>query len=362
MKLCIGENIKRLRRERDMTQEELAELLNVSFQSVSRWENGACYPDLELIPAIAGFFGVSADSLMGLDDSYEKAAIQLVLDEFQLAISRGDVESCIAVARQGLKDHPESYAIMNKLMYALFIAGDETGNIPDWKANMERYDEEITRLGERIMKYCPDQAIRLEATARLAFNHCEMGRKKQGRAIYEQLPGLDCVREGQIWWALDDEERAENARRLIEKSLDLMCAGIWQLVNSNTLPDDQREAAARKYIEIDALVQDGNAPPFNGQRYMRLARILARQGKAEEAVAQLALAAQTAKAFDARPEQGATESLLLGRREWKRSDYETADSRPVARVLRDVWMQHEDFAGIRETDGFRRVEESLEDV
>ena len=36
------------------------------------------------------------------------------------------------------------------------------------------------------MKYCPDQTIRLEATARLAFQHCEMGRKKLGRMLYEK--------------------------------------------------------------------------------------------------------------------------------------------------------------------------------
>lgn len=43
MKLMIGDNIKHLRREKDITQEQLAEILGVSYQSVSRWENNACY-------------------------------------------------------------------------------------------------------------------------------------------------------------------------------------------------------------------------------------------------------------------------------------------------------------------------------
>ena len=54
MKLKIGEKIKALRREQDMTQEELAEQLGVTYQSVSRWETCTCYPDLELLPVIAG--------------------------------------------------------------------------------------------------------------------------------------------------------------------------------------------------------------------------------------------------------------------------------------------------------------------
>jgi transcriptional regulator with XRE-family HTH domain len=56
MKLNIGETIKKLRKEREITQEEFAEVLGVSCQSVSRWENNSCYPDIELIPTIATFY------------------------------------------------------------------------------------------------------------------------------------------------------------------------------------------------------------------------------------------------------------------------------------------------------------------
>ena len=56
MKLYIGDTIKRLRQQNGLTQEKLAEKLGVSFQSVSRWEGGTSYPDIELIPEIARFF------------------------------------------------------------------------------------------------------------------------------------------------------------------------------------------------------------------------------------------------------------------------------------------------------------------
>ena len=52
MQLQIGNTIKHLRKERDITQEQFAEILGVSCQSVSRWENNSCYPDMELLPAI----------------------------------------------------------------------------------------------------------------------------------------------------------------------------------------------------------------------------------------------------------------------------------------------------------------------
>jgi len=58
MALNIGENIKKLRAEKGITQEQLAEHLSITYQSVSKWENGITAPDLYLIPTIAKYFGV----------------------------------------------------------------------------------------------------------------------------------------------------------------------------------------------------------------------------------------------------------------------------------------------------------------
>lgn len=359
MKLHIGENIKRLRRERDITQEELAEQLGVSFQSVSRWENGACYPDMELLPAIASFFEVTADELMGLNDAREAAEINAVLGEFQLAISRGDIESCIKLAREGLKAHPGSYALMNKLMYALFLATDDSADIPDWRENQKKYDHEITQLGERIMKYCPDQAIRFEATARLAFNHCEMGRKQRGREIYESLPGIENSREGYIWWALDDAERAANARDLVFKSYDMMSAGMWQLLALDTVSDADKEEIMKAHAQLRRIVKGDAYFPYSGQWHIRCARVYARQGKYTEAIVELKKAVEQAKTFEARPESGTYGTVLIGERTWKRTDYEKADPRPVTQVMAESWLNHEAFDSMREMPEFREIKESL---
>ena len=58
MKLNFAENLRKLRRERGFTQEQLAEKMGVSFQTVSRWETGVVYPDIELIPEIADLFEI----------------------------------------------------------------------------------------------------------------------------------------------------------------------------------------------------------------------------------------------------------------------------------------------------------------
>ncbi|MCL2409459.1 MAG: helix-turn-helix domain-containing protein [Oscillospiraceae bacterium] len=61
--IAIGKNIKKLRDEQNVTQQQLADKLGITFQSVSKWERGAAIPDTVMLPAIADFFGVSIDEL-----------------------------------------------------------------------------------------------------------------------------------------------------------------------------------------------------------------------------------------------------------------------------------------------------------
>lgn len=68
MDIPIGENIRRLRTERGMTQRELAYHLHVSEQAVSKWERDQSYPDTTLLLSIARLFAVSLDELFERDN------------------------------------------------------------------------------------------------------------------------------------------------------------------------------------------------------------------------------------------------------------------------------------------------------
>lgn len=63
--LKIHEQIAFLRREKGTTQEELARALGVTNQAVSKWESGQCCPDIQLLPSLAKYFGVTVDELLG---------------------------------------------------------------------------------------------------------------------------------------------------------------------------------------------------------------------------------------------------------------------------------------------------------
>lgn len=366
MRLLIGENIKALRKEKNLTQEELAEIFGVSCQSVSRWELGTCYPDMELLPTMADFFHVTVDKLLGVNEAIEQKKVDQYLERFQEAISKGLVDDCIAISRDGVAEFPNNFTLLNSLMYALFVSGDETGNIPNWKENFENYDSEITTLGERIIKYCPDQDIRLEATARLAFNHCEHGRKEQGRALYETLPSRRFCRENHIWYALNDKKKIDHARKQIEHGYGTTRNAITNLGNiyepddTPLLTDEEMVAAYAKITELGKLIFEDAYETERQYSYdaiwlCHFARTYARLGNVTECLEQLRIAAKAAIAFDNRPESKTAYSPLMGERNYCRSDFDTADSRSCCQIMKEKWIAHKDFDCVRDTPEFKEI-------
>ncbi len=77
-KTTLGQKIGSLRREKEWTQEELAEKLGVSAQAVSKWENDVSCPDIMLLPEISKLFGVTVDALLGCEP---QMPVQLVPKE-----------------------------------------------------------------------------------------------------------------------------------------------------------------------------------------------------------------------------------------------------------------------------------------
>ncbi|MBQ8842719.1 MAG: helix-turn-helix transcriptional regulator [Ruminiclostridium sp.] len=356
MKLYIGETIKRLRKEKDITQEEFSEFIGVSCQSVSRWENGACYPDIELIPLIASFFGISTDKLLGIDEISEKETVEKYKSEFQENISKGNIEECIRISRKAVAEYPNNYILLNMLMYALFVSGSDDADIPDWKENMEKYDDEIIALGERIIKYCDDTEIKLEATARLAFQHCEMGRKSIGRSIYESMPSMEWCKERVMWWALEENEKIPHLRKSIRDAYNLLDGFIYRL--QKTLPPSDALKVIEKEYELCDIMYDKKSvfgSWANANTHFRHAKCLAELNRDNEAIEHIKISIQASAEFDKRPEKTETESILLGKQIINRTDYDTADSRPLQEILLNSWLQDKAFDKIRETDKYKEI-------
>ncbi len=80
----LGKKIKQLRTYKGITQDTLAEYLNISFQAVSKWENGTAMPDISLLPKLSTYFGVTIDELFTLEQDAHLERIENMLENQRL--------------------------------------------------------------------------------------------------------------------------------------------------------------------------------------------------------------------------------------------------------------------------------------
>ena len=119
MNLLIGENIKRMRRNRNLTQEEMAAHLGISFQSVSKWERGDGYPDITMLPALANYFGISVDELLGMSEIAKKAQYDEINRMWDENNKKGLHSENVALMRQSLKTFPNNALLLVQLSLSL---------------------------------------------------------------------------------------------------------------------------------------------------------------------------------------------------------------------------------------------------
>ena len=119
--LPIAEKIRTLRKERGITQDEIAAALRVSFQSVSRWENGQTYPDIELIPKIAAYFGVTTDELLvEKDESVLREERERRISRYHTDIrAEKDSTGKFELAMKAFREFPDEYWFASDALRAL---------------------------------------------------------------------------------------------------------------------------------------------------------------------------------------------------------------------------------------------------
>ncbi len=151
MKLNIGENIRKHRREADLTQEQLAEKLGVSFQAISRWENGTTYPDMELLPAIADFFGISVDRLIGCSEDEKEKAAEQALHDLAVATYENpiDKEKIISIIRDIRRNHLDSSQMWRFWMDTKLWVFHNPDILPEVRLTAEALLEKSTNQGTR---------------------------------------------------------------------------------------------------------------------------------------------------------------------------------------------------------------------
>ena len=200
----FGINLKQLRREKNLTQEELAECLNLSPQTISKWENRLSMPDISLLPVLADYFGITVDALLLHDAGEQKKEMK----EFAKHIHELEEQGKMQEAYDELK------ASMGK--WALSVPMNNLMSIDAYRLSKEKDGEEKQGMLEEAIMYA-DRVIRLDGgeTARTpqakmtkCFCMADLGRRKEAIQIAQQLPSVYSSRERVLVKIAEGPEKA----------------------------------------------------------------------------------------------------------------------------------------------------------
>ncbi len=305
MQLNLGIKIRELRRRDGRTQEALADALGVTAQAVSRWESGGSYPDMEVIPSIANYFGVSIDELFGYNNERSKKIDELAakIDHMNFQNNGEDIniDECVSLARNALVEFPGNEKIMLCLASVLYNAGyvrygeyhlsDEDGyDIYDVERHRS-YSEwkEAISLYEKLLKSMEDGELRHRAIRELTQLYLNIGDHTRALEIIETAPNIYGSREFLKAKATDGKERAKAYGEALLKTVracsELMVSGVIAY-ESNMSPADKVQSL-RGAIEIfNIICIDGNFGlhhSYIARVYTLLSLYLWLDGKKDEA-------------------------------------------------------------------------------
>lgn len=115
----IGEKIKELRSAKKMTQEALAQNLNVTVSAVSQWESGKTMPDISMLTPLCHMFSVSADDLLGIRIGEQDAVLSETKSEVEKLVANGDYDAAFTELRKKIAAFPDN--VQFRVDYCLLI-------------------------------------------------------------------------------------------------------------------------------------------------------------------------------------------------------------------------------------------------
>ena len=158
--MTIGERIKMLRKQNNMTQENLAEHLCVSYQAVSKWETGLSSPDLSLIPPLTKLFNISADELLGITEANDDVTRKKYNTALQKYRKSQDHSVSYWWAKEACLTYPKDFDYLEWLAFSEYqLAFDENLSENPSSEFFNDLIENSLRHYEFIIENCADTDI-----------------------------------------------------------------------------------------------------------------------------------------------------------------------------------------------------------
>lgn len=256
--MSIGATIKKLRRQRDMTQEQLAEFLGITANAVSQWECDRTAPDISQLPALANIFRVSADVLLGIDVETKDARIDEIYQEIRELWCTGQREQAEKLCREGLSQFPDSYVLMEELAHYLSCSSNRSAK------------EESIALFERIRVGTQNEQTRNFAVGNLIPLYMNIGKQEAAKNLAESVPSLIYTKEQCRRMTLRGADWADEMRMQIATSFSNIIIDLRNLLkagngNHPLFTDQELLVLWQKLISLAELFYENGDYSFDEQ-------------------------------------------------------------------------------------------------
>ena len=201
--LYLSQNLKKYRTMKNLTQEDIAEYLHVTPQSVSKWERGESYPDITFLPALANIFETSIDILIGMDTLRAEETRMIIHKKATMFQQNGDYQEAEKVYRQALLTYPNKPGMMLGLAGVLALQGKS---------------EEAIEWMERGLPLSINEKQKATTRAVLCFLYLKIGKAEKANALAATLPHTRESRDviqPLISKGLDDTENNKNNKNIL---------------------------------------------------------------------------------------------------------------------------------------------------
>ena len=306
----IGSVIKAKRREKDLTQEQLAEYLNVSVSAVSQWESGKTVPDVSLIVTLADFFDITTDELLCRTAKKDDEITAFYERDSNLS-QAGDVHGRLAVWREATQKYPGDFDCLHNLADALMATIYIDGKFDEQDCNAR----EAVEICERILRDCTDSKTRNYTIQTLVLLHSSypysVADEAKAVEYANQAPGFYCCRENLLEHAyFTEDSQNKKIQRKHQNNLhylDCITMNMYLMRDkSRDMPPEYVLMANYSAIKLwETLIPDGNFLFYHcrlRQMYENIAACYAKQQNTDETVKALEKALFHAHAFDSIPE------------------------------------------------------------
>ncbi len=238
----IGNKIKELRKQRGITQEQLATSIGISFQAVSKWENNIALPDITLAPLLASYFGVTMDELFDFNLQEIEAEVEQIADE-AYKYRTSDPERSRRILEEGLRKYPENDILLNNLLYVI-----DYSNNPDT----------AIAIASKLIEKATDHGIKYDALRFMAYAYKVKGDLQSAKMAIEQIPEMYFTRLTETAYVLNGEEKQEAAEKQKWVSFENLIQMMWHLAECFEEKKDYKNAVAEteKALALIAIVGD----------------------------------------------------------------------------------------------------------